>query len=349
MPTSQDRPSTKERLLNAAWKLMLDKGFNATSVEEICEAAELTKGSLFHYFQSKEELAKAVLGYHKASIQVVMDKGSFGNIQDPLQRLYGYLEYLAALSKDSSVPRSCLFGNFSQELSSTHPQIRTECAQAFSQWAQMLTRDLEAAKIRYSARADFDPKSLAEHFIVVYEGSLVLAKAKQDPQVIEESIRHFKKYLAGLFQKRRSKPTQRRYQQMPTIHNAIKIKASPEQVWAVLGDPARAPEYSPWLVTARMEGTRRICTDASGNQIEEEISDVSKEKRTYRFRHLKVPLPVKNSHGRFAVESHNQHALVTMDWEFEALDSNKEGELIQMLDGASKQTLEELRKRVESL
>ena len=135
---------------------------------------------------------------------------------------------------------------------------------------------------------------------------------------------------------------------MPAIRNTIKINASLEEVWAVLGDPARAPEYSPGVVTARMEGTRRFCTDVSGNQIEEEISDISQEKRTYRFRHVKIPVPVKNSHGRFAVVADNQHAIVTMDWEFEALDPTKEAELVPMLDGASKQTLEELRKRVES-
>ncbi len=182
---------------------MLTKGFHATSVDEVCEAAKLTKGSFFHYFQSKEELARAVLGYHGASIQALMNMGSYGKIRDPLQRVYGYLEYLAALSRDPSVPRSCLFGNFSQELSSTHPTIRADCADAFARWADALRRDLAAAKSLHAPGADFDPRRVAEHFLAVYEGALILAKARQQPRVIGESIGHFRRYLEQLFDGRR--------------------------------------------------------------------------------------------------------------------------------------------------
>lgn len=204
------RAPARGKILNAAWKLMLAKGYNATSVDEICEAAELTKGSFFHYFDSKEDLAKAVMNHHGASTQAVMDKGSFAKLEDPLQRLYGYLDYLAVLSKDPRVPRSCLFGNLSQELSSTHPQIRAACARAFAQWADALSRDLEAAKRLHAPGVEFDSKSVAEQLIIVYEGALILAKAKQRPQIIDQSIRHFKRYVEGLFEEARSKSYRRK-------------------------------------------------------------------------------------------------------------------------------------------
>src|SRR5689334_24216214 len=61
MRTAQTYTPTKEKLLDAAQQLMLSKGFPATTVDEICDTAGFTKGSFFHYFESKEQLGKEVL------------------------------------------------------------------------------------------------------------------------------------------------------------------------------------------------------------------------------------------------------------------------------------------------
>lgn len=132
------------------------------------------------------------------------------------------------------------------------------------------------------------------------------------------------------------------------IQHQIKIEASPDQVWAVLGDLARAPEYVPGVVTAKVEGIQRICLDTHGNEIHEEISDYSQEQRSYTFKHLQVPLPVKGSQGKFTVEAEGAASMVVLEWEFEPLDPTQEAELAPMLDGAAKMTLENLRQRVEA-
>ena len=136
---------------------------------------------------------------------------------------------------------------------------------------------------------------------------------------------------------------------MTKLHNTLSINASPDKVWAILGDLARAPEYVPGIMTAKVEGMQRLCTDAYGNEIHEEMSDYSKEQRTYAFKHLQVPLPVKWSQGKFTVEPEGGASLVVMEWEFEPLDPAQAAELTPMLDGAAKLTLENLRQRVESV
>ena len=95
----------------------------------------------------------------------------------------------------------CLLGHFAQELSDTHPEIRSLCAQRFSQWAEALKRDLDEAKTEYAPQVPFDTRSLAEHFIAVLEGSLILAKAKQDMTTFEKNMWHFKRYLRSLFER----------------------------------------------------------------------------------------------------------------------------------------------------
>lgn len=135
---------------------------------------------------------------------------------------------------------------------------------------------------------------------------------------------------------------------MSHFRKTISIGASPEAVWDVLGALAATSEWLPGTVGARMDGMIRICETADGGEIHEEISDYSAERRTYRYRHLQVPLPVKNSTGKFAVEAGaSGGAFVVLDVDFDALDPAMEVPIEQMFGGALDQALESLRRRVE--
>lgn len=201
MRTAQPHSPTKEKLLDAAQHLMLAKGFSSTTVDEICETAGLTKGSFFHYFASKEQLGKEVLDRFYFSRQQTIEQGAFRKKSDPLQRVYGYVDRVIELSKNPELPRPCLLGHFTQELSDTHPEIRVLCAQRFAEWAATLKQDLDEAKVQHAPKAPFDTQSLAEHFIAVLQGSRILATAKQDARVIEQNLQHLKRYIKSLFEK----------------------------------------------------------------------------------------------------------------------------------------------------
>ncbi|MDQ3993020.1 MAG: SRPBCC family protein [Actinomycetota bacterium] len=135
---------------------------------------------------------------------------------------------------------------------------------------------------------------------------------------------------------------------MTHLHKAISIDAAPEAVWEILGDLAATSEWNPGTITARMEGSLRICDMADGKEIQEEISDYSSEHRTYRFRHQRIPLPVKSSTGTFAVHAAaGGGALVVLDCDFEALDPALEADIERMLGNALERALESLRRRVE--
>ena len=201
MRTAQAQSPTKEKILDAAQQLMLAKGFPATTVDEICEAAGFTKGSFFHYFESKEHLGKEVLDRFYVFLQQTIDQGSFRKKSDPLQRVYGYVDRFIEMSTNPELPSGCLLGHFTQELSDTHPEIRSLCAQYFAEWAALLKHDLDEAKAKYAPRASFDTQSVAEYFLAVMQGSRILATAKQDVKVFEQNLRHFKRYVKSLFEK----------------------------------------------------------------------------------------------------------------------------------------------------
>ena len=201
MRTAQAQSPTKEKILDAAQQLMLAKGFPATTVDEICQAAGFTKGSFFHYFASKEHLGKEVLDRFYVLLQQTIDQGSFRKKSDPLQRVYGYVDRFIEMSTNPELPNGCLLGHFTQELSDTHPEIRSLCAQYFAEWAALLKHDLDEAKAKYAPRASFDTQSVAEYFLAVMQGSRILATAKQDVKVFEQNLRHFKRYVKSLFEK----------------------------------------------------------------------------------------------------------------------------------------------------
>jgi len=104
------------------------------------------------------------------------------------------------MSTNPELPSGCLLGHFTQELSDTHPEIRSLCAQYFAEWAALFKHDLDEAKAKHAPRASFDTQSVAEYFLAVMQGSRILATAKQDVKVFEQNLRHFKRYVKSLFE-----------------------------------------------------------------------------------------------------------------------------------------------------
>jgi TetR/AcrR family transcriptional repressor of nem operon len=192
---------TRQKLLDAAQELMLAKGYTATSVDEVCESAGLTKGSFFHYFEGKEHLGRVLAERFFSARQQMFDSAPFRQKKDPLDRVFGYLDFLAEMSRTPQAVRGCLLGTFVQELSETHPSIRSVCADCFNSQANKLKQDLDEAKAKYAPNARWDSQSLAEHLIAVVQGAIILAKAKQDHKVFEQSLAHFRHYLTSLFGK----------------------------------------------------------------------------------------------------------------------------------------------------
>lgn len=135
---------------------------------------------------------------------------------------------------------------------------------------------------------------------------------------------------------------------MVELRNTIAIDASPEAVWDVLGDLGATDEWLPGIVAALMEGSTRICTTADGFEIREEISDYQPERRTFRYQHVQVPMPIENSGGSFVVEpDEDGSALVVLESSFEAVESAQEAQVGQMINRAFQQALESLKRRVE--
>lgn len=194
--TSTESP-TRTKLLDAAEALMLSKGFAATSIDEICRAAGVTKGSFFHYFADKEALGTAVLAYFNAKQQAIL-MGSIASIEDPLDRVYALLETCATVARDPA-SKGCLAGTFAQELSETHPVLRDACGDCFRGFVEAIGRDLAIARDRVGSPAAIDSTALAACLMSLVQGTLVVRKATGDLDLMRRNLIQFKLLLKSLY------------------------------------------------------------------------------------------------------------------------------------------------------
>lgn len=195
----QAQHESKIRLLNAALYVIRAKGYTATTVEDICQKAGVTKGSFFHHFKSKDELALAAAEHFSAMAEGLFATASYHTAQDPLERLLGYVDFRASILEGELPEYTCLLGTMVQETYATHPEIRAACDRGMSTHIEALTRDIEAAKQRYAPEELWSAESVGYFIQSVLQGAFIFAKAKQNPEVARESLTHLRRYLKSLF------------------------------------------------------------------------------------------------------------------------------------------------------
>src|SRR4051794_8483338 len=118
---------SEARFLDAALEVIRTKGYGATSVDDLCAAAGLGKGSFFHHFESKEALAVAAARHFAARADMLFASAPYRSREDPLQRLLGYIDFRRDLLQGELAEVTCLFGTLVQETYDTHPAIRSVC------------------------------------------------------------------------------------------------------------------------------------------------------------------------------------------------------------------------------
>lgn len=197
------RPGAREDLLDAAFVLIRQRGYAATTVDDLCAGAGVSKGAFFHHFPSKDALAVAAVNRWSEVSAALFQSASYHKSRDPLDRVLGYLDFRKELLKGEVAKFSCLAGTMVQEAYATHAAIREACDASISGHAASLEADIAAAMKLYGVRAKWSAQSLALYTQAVLQGSFILAKAKGGPEVAATSIDHLRRYIELLF-----KPTE---------------------------------------------------------------------------------------------------------------------------------------------
>lgn len=196
---SPERGNASVRLLEAARNLIRRKGYAATTIDDLCQEAEVTKGAFFHHFKSKEALGIAAARFWDETTSTLFADAPYNSADDPLDRVLAYLDFRRSIISGDTSEWTCLVGTMVQEVYASNPPIRDACAESILGHAATLERDIQAAREQHGIESDWTAESLARHTQAVLQGGFILAKATGDADLARDSVDHLIRYVRALF------------------------------------------------------------------------------------------------------------------------------------------------------
>jgi TetR/AcrR family transcriptional regulator, transcriptional repressor for nem operon len=189
---------TRSKLLDAALQVIRAKGYSATTIDDLCAAAGVTKGSFFHHFSNKEDLAVEATKHWSELTGGLFASAPYQQVTDPRERILAYIDFRAQIVQGDLADVTCLLGTMVQETFDSHPAIRAACRAGIEGHAQTLVPTIEAAKALYAPDADWSAESLALYTQAALQGAFILAKAQGNSDIAVQCVTHLRRYVCGL-------------------------------------------------------------------------------------------------------------------------------------------------------
>lgn len=199
----RDASETRQRILDAAQGEIMKRGFAATSVDAIQEAAGISRGTFFYHFPSKDDLARALLARY-AEVDRRMVDGFMERAEklarDPLQQLLVFLILHEEMFEEMEGPDpGCLFASYSYEAGLFDEETHEVIESSVRHWREVVADKLRAAIERTSPRVPVDPDQLADVSYSLLQGAFIMSRVAGDSSLMAAHLGHFRSYLELLF------------------------------------------------------------------------------------------------------------------------------------------------------
>ena len=194
---------TRERILDIAYESIVEKGFAATSIEELVEAAGITKSGFFYHFRDKNDMARQLFDRFLSEDEKIietLEQRARELSDDPLQSLLIFLNLYAQMMDDmETLHPGCMVASvtyqerlFDAEMKKMNVDYLLRTRERFADWLKEVVE-------RHPPRMGADLDGLADHLTIIVEGAIIYAKALRDPGMMGRQTRLFRSHIKLLF------------------------------------------------------------------------------------------------------------------------------------------------------
>ncbi|MEW6439917.1 MAG: TetR/AcrR family transcriptional regulator [bacterium] len=189
---------SRDKILAKAADLIHAKGLNHTSVQDILEAASVTKSNFYYHFDSKEQLGFEVLAFRMRQFYLLAIEPSLVKSDlEPGQRIHAFLDRMMALGMSPIGELGCPFGNLAQETSALHEPMRESLSAMFRACTEAAEKCFEEGKKTGVFQADLPSKQVAEFVLAQIQGSFLLRKTHKEPELIRRNFEMLRAFIDG--------------------------------------------------------------------------------------------------------------------------------------------------------
>lgn len=179
--------SKNQEILTVARNVIHSKGYNATSISDILNAADIGKGQFYYYFSSKRDMGLAVIDDIVEEWTEQLLKNRLQTSENPKENLNAMLDWSLKYHEDMASKAGCPVGNLALEMSE-HDEVFREKIEAFiDKWIQSIKENLDVLSEQEHIKS-FDTEKQAQSIFSTIEGAIMLMKVKQDTQYLKNAI-----------------------------------------------------------------------------------------------------------------------------------------------------------------
>jgi AcrR family transcriptional regulator len=187
---------TRGKLVDVSMRLFWEKGYGATSIQDILREADVHAGSLYHFFPTKQDLLLATLKRYRDGIHQMLLAPAWKGVKDPIERIFALLARYRHALLSTECFYGCPIGSLALELHEPDPAVRTLLAANFSGWTRAIEECLSDAGSRLPR--DVNRKDLASFVLTVMEGGVMQSRTHRSIDSFDASVRLLRDYMARL-------------------------------------------------------------------------------------------------------------------------------------------------------
>ncbi len=185
---------TRRRIVTAAAELIFEQGVAHTTIEDVRATADVSSSQLYHYFDDKPALVRAVIEHQADAIVDGQDTFDLSS----LDGLRAWRDWVIEHQRKLNCSGGCPIGSLGSDLAETDPEARAQVAEGFKRWEASIQSGLREMHARGRLTPDTNPDTLALALLAALQGGLLLTQIERDTKPLEAALDAMLELLARL-------------------------------------------------------------------------------------------------------------------------------------------------------